>query len=166
MKSTAPATVFTSACPSPVGRLHLAATAEGLCGLYLEGQKHMPETSAWVVDEARFAAAREQLAAWFAGRSRQFSLPLHLITGTPFQRQVWQALLEIPLGETWTYSRLAAHVGRPAAVRAVGAAVGRNPLSIIIPCHRVLGMDGGLTGYAGGVERKRWLLAHEGHVLA
>jgi methylated-DNA-[protein]-cysteine S-methyltransferase len=82
--------------------------------------------------------------------------------GTPFQREVWAALRQIPAGETWSYGRLAAHIGRPAAVRAVGLANGANPIGVVVPCHRVIGASGGLTGYAGGLERKRWLLAHEG----
>jgi methylated-DNA-[protein]-cysteine S-methyltransferase len=103
-----------------------------------------------------------QLAAWFAGARTRFDLPLDLQTGTPFQQDVWSALLAIPRGGTTSYAELARGVGRPAAARAVGAAVGRNPLSVIVPCHRVLGTGGGLTGYAGGLDRKTALLRLEG----
>ena len=101
-----------------------------------------------------------QLSAYFDGSLRVFSVPL-AFEGTPFQRSVWQALLTIPYGETRTYGEIARQIGNPAAVRAVGAANGRNPISIIVPCHRVIGADGSLTGYGGGVEAKRWLLGHE-----
>ena len=104
--------------------------------------------------------ARDQLRAWFAGRRTTFDLPLRP-RGTPFQLSVWRALGEIPYGETSSYRELAVAVGQPSAARAVGAANARNPLSIVVPCHRVIGARGELTGYAGGVERKRWLLEHE-----
>ncbi len=106
-----------------------------------------------------------RLAAWFAGERTGFDLPLRP-RGTPFQRDVWEALREIPYGETRSYGQIAARLRAPSAVRAVGAANGRNPLAIIVPCHRVIGASGALTGYAGGLERKRWLLAHEREVLA
>ena len=105
--------------------------------------------------------ARDEIGEYFDGRRKRFDLPLELV-GTPFQCQVWQALLEIPFGQTATYGAIARRCGRPRAVRAVGAAVGRNPVSIIVPCHRVLGSDGSLTGYAGGLPRKRALLSLEG----
>ncbi len=146
---------------SPVGPLIFAATDAGLCGLYLKDQKHMPDTSAWITDEPRFDALRTQLASYFSGQEAAFPAGLTFVKGTPFQRQVWDALLGIPPGQTWTYAQLAEKVGSPRAVRAVGAAVGRNPLSIIVPCHRVVGSNGSLTGYAGGVDRKRWFLDHE-----
>ncbi|TDU80740.1 methylated-DNA-[protein]-cysteine S-methyltransferase [Prosthecobacter fusiformis] len=153
---------------SPIGPITLVATDAGLSGLYLEGQRHWPrdaETWKREDDGTRFDPVLTALARYFMGKSFHFDLPLDFVTGTPFQQQVWQALKLIPAGQTWTYSQLAAHVNAPAAVRAVGAAVGRNPLSIIIPCHRVIGGNGSLTGYAGGLERKRWLLAHEGWEL-
>jgi methylated-DNA-[protein]-cysteine S-methyltransferase len=105
--------------------------------------------------------AAEELDAYFAGRRQRFQVPL-APEGTPFQRQVWAALTTIPFGATWSYAKLARTVGRPAAVRAVGAANGRNPIALFVPCHRVIGADGSLTGYGGGLPRKRWLLAHEG----
>jgi methylated-DNA-[protein]-cysteine S-methyltransferase len=105
--------------------------------------------------------AVRQLAEYFAGDRRKFDLPLRL-EGTDFQRRVWQVLTEIPYGETWSYGQLAQRIGNPKGCRAVGLANGRNPISILVPCHRVIGADGSLTGYGGGVERKRWLLAHEG----
>lgn len=158
-------TLFTTTTSSPIGQITLVATGDGLAGLYLDGQRHWPADSAlWLRehDTGRFDEALHALARYFMGKSLSFSIPLDPVTGTPFQRQVWEALKEIPAGQTWTYGQLAAHIGKPEAIRAVGAAVGRNPLSIIIPCHRVIGHKGGLTGYAGGIERKQWLLTHEG----
>jgi methylated-DNA-[protein]-cysteine S-methyltransferase len=107
-------------------------------------------------------AIRDGLAAYFAGELAALKAVPWAIGGGVFQREVWTALAEIPLGETTTYGRLARQLGRPAAVRAVGAANGANPIAIVVPCHRVIGADGSLTGYGGGIERKRWLLAHEG----
>lgn len=153
---------------SPIGQITLVATDTGLSGLYLEGQRHWPrDAESWIREDdgSRFDPVLTALARYFMGKSLDFTLPLDLVTGTPFQRQVWEALKLIPAGQTWSYSQLAQQVNAPAAVRAVGAAVGRNPLSIIIPCHRVIGGQGALTGYAGGLERKRWLLAHEGVTL-
>ena len=105
--------------------------------------------------------AVRQLRDYFAGSRREFDLPLRL-AGTDFQRRVWGGLTEIRYGETWSYGQLAKRIGNPKASRAVGLANGRNPISILVPCHRVIGADGSLTGYGGGLERKRWLLAHEG----
>lgn len=113
-------------------------------------------------DDGPFRAAREQLEAYFAGELEEFTLEL-APAGTPFQQRVWRALLEIPFGTTESYGALARRIGLPQAARAVGLANGRNPISIVIPCHRVIGADGSLTGYGGGLERKRWLLAHEQH---
>lgn len=107
-------------------------------------------------------AVRDGLAAYFAGELAALKAISWAIGGTVFQRQVWNALVEIPLGETTSYARLAARIGRPSAVRAVGLANGANPIAVVVPCHRVVGTGGALTGYGGGVERKRWLLAHEG----
>jgi methylated-DNA-[protein]-cysteine S-methyltransferase len=148
---------------SPLGELTLAATDEGLCGLYFKGHKPAPKREGWKRDNGpRFDAARSWLDAYFAGEKPR-KLPAHVIaSGTPFQRRVWEALRAIPRGKTTTYAELAAAIGSPKAVRAVGAAVGRNPLSILIPCHRVIGRDGSLTGYAGGLTRKKQLLALEG----
>ncbi len=149
---------------SPLGPMLLAATDRGLAGLWFEGQRHLPDSSGWAQDPQHpvLRQACAQLGDWFAGRRDRFELPLDLQGGTPFQQSVWQALLGIPRGATTSYGDLSRRVGRPAAVRAVGAAVGRNPISIVVPCHRVLGSDGGLTGDAGGLERKSALLQLEG----
>jgi methylated-DNA-[protein]-cysteine S-methyltransferase len=111
-------------------------------------------------DDEAFAALRDQIGAYFAGEPVAFDVPLAL-AGTPWQREVWQALQAIPYGETMSYGELAARLGRPSAARAVGAANGRNPVSVIVPCHRLIGASGALTGYLGGIERKRWLIDHE-----
>ncbi|SKB02178.1 methylated-DNA-[protein]-cysteine S-methyltransferase [Prosthecobacter debontii] len=161
-------TLFYTTTSSPLGGITLVASEKGLAGLYLEGQKHWPKDAhLWLRqdDTTRFDPALHALAKYFMGKRLDFDLPLDLVTGTAFQQQVWQALQEIPAGQTWTYGQLAERLGTPAAVRAIGAAVGRNPLSIIIPCHRVIGSSGSLTGYAGGLERKQWLLEHEGVTL-
>ncbi|WP_242345497.1 methylated-DNA--[protein]-cysteine S-methyltransferase [Anaeromyxobacter terrae] len=145
---------------SPVGRLRLVAESDALVAVYMEDQG-APELAARDGrGDALLERARRQLAEWFAGERTSFDLPLRP-RGTPFQLEVWRALAEIPFGETRTYGEIAARLGRPTAARAVGAANGRNPVSIVVPCHRVIGADGALTGYAGGVERKRWLLEHE-----
>ena len=107
----------------------------------------------------------ERLEAYVAGDIRAIDGIVTEAAGTPFQRQVWAALREIPPGQTWSYGRLAAHIGRPTAVRAVGLANGSNPIGVVAPCHRVIGANGALTGYAGGLQRKRWLLTHEGAVV-
>lgn len=157
-----PSIRFTQA-PSPLGPITLVASERGLCGLYFEGQKHWPrESESWVRDDGpRFDAAREALGLYFSGSAAAGLPEIGIDEGTDFQRRVWEAMRQIPRGETWTYGQLAASIGRPGAVRAVGAAVGRNPVSIFIPCHRVVGSGGSLTGYAGGLKRKRWLLRHE-----
>lgn len=150
--------------PGPLGEMLLVANpdATALAGLYLANQKYFPDAAPW--DEAPtlplFRAAATQLREYFAGARTAFDLPLEP-AGTPFQRRVWAAIAEIPFAETITYAELAARCGRPSAVRAAGAATGRNPLTIVIPCHRVVGSGGALTGYAGGLDRKRTLLAHE-----
>ncbi len=147
---------------TPLGRVRIARTARGLAGLWFEGQKHHPGELAAPHDagDPLLREAATQLQRYFAGTLARFELPLDL-QGTAFQRSVWQSLLAIPSGATSSYGELARHIGAPAAVRAVGAAVGRNPASLVVPCHRVLGADGSLTGYAGGVARKRALLALE-----
>jgi len=148
---------------SPLGMLTLAATARGLAGAWFDGQRHHPgPLAAPVVDDHPvLVQAREQLADYFAGRRHDFTVPLDL-QGTPFQRAVWQALLRIDSGQTRTYGEIAQAVGSPSAVRAAGAAIGRNPASVVVPCHRVVGRDGSLTGYAGGLPRKQALLTLEG----
>ena len=151
---------------SPLGPMIVAATSRGVAGIWFEGQKHMPDNSAWPV-QPRHPVLREavqQLKAYFSGARQAFDLPLDLQGGTPFQQAVWRELLAIPAGGTTSYGMLSRRIGRPAAVRAVGAAVGRNPLSVVVPCHRVLGAHGALTGYAGGLERKSALLQLEGAI--
>ena len=146
---------------TPIGTLLLVAGEGGLTGVYTEGHARGPTIAAsWEHAPEALAEARRQLDEYFAGERTRFELPLDPV-GTPFQLRVWAALRRIELGETRTYGQLATELGDPKATRAVGAANGRNPLSIIVPCHRVIGADGSLTGYAGGEERKRWLLAHE-----
>jgi methylated-DNA-[protein]-cysteine S-methyltransferase len=119
----------------------------------------VPQAS-WRQTDAPFASVRAQLAEYFAGTRQQFDLPLKL-GGTPFQQQVWQELLRIPFGETISYAELAKRIGKPTGARAVGHANGRNPVSIIVPCHRVIGANGTLTGYGGGMDKKKWLLDWE-----
>lgn len=150
---------------TPLGPVLLARTAAGLAGAWFAGQKHHPGRldAPEDRDDELLADAAEQLRAYFDGDPVEFALPFDL-RGTEFQRRVWSALRAIPHGTTRTYASIAAGIGAPQAVRAVGAAVGRNPLSVLVPCHRVLGSDGALTGYAGGIERKRHLLALEARV--
>ncbi|MGC9376698.1 methylated-DNA--[protein]-cysteine S-methyltransferase [Streptomyces sp. MH13] len=146
---------------SPYGALTLVAEDGALCGLYMTDQRHRPpEETFGAADDGPFAEAEEQLTAYFAGELKDFTLDLRL-NGTPFQRTVWDQLRRIPYGETRTYGELAAALGTPAASRAVGLANGRNPIGIIVPCHRVIGASGSLTGYGGGLERKRRLLDFE-----
>ena len=155
---------FATRFESPLGPMVLVSDGTALTGLYFDGQKHFPaDTSGWRWDAtaAPFPRVTHQLAVYFAGRRLAFDLPL-APAGTAFQLRVWRQLAAIPHGATCTYSDVAIAMGSPAAVRAVGAAVGRNPLSILVPCHRVLGRGGALTGYAGGLERKAALLGLEG----
>lgn len=149
---------------SPVGRLTLVATDEGLAAILWEHDRPGRVPLCASAEDDRHPVLLEterQLTEYFDGRRRQFTLTLDL-AGTPFQRMVWDALRTIPFGETRSYSQIAQHVGRPRAVRAVGAANGRNPVSIVTPCHRVIGSTGKLTGFAGGLEIKARLLTHEG----
>lgn len=179
--------------PSPLGSIAIAATAQGLAGLWFtEGQRYLPPelfatplaSPTVLADDAEEMAqaspsrrsafwpsapdhpvlekTRHQLAEYFAGQRCQFELPLDLSSGTAFQQAVWQALLAIAQGGTQSYGDISRLIGQPGAVRAVGAAIGRNPISIIVPCHRVMGTSGALTGYAGGLERKSALLRLEG----
>ena len=144
--------------PSPLGPLRLVATHGVLSGLYMQSQRHLPEEATFGPRyDAPFAKAVAQLEAYFTGERTGFDVGLHL-PGTPFQQSVWAALREIPYGETRSYGELATRIGSPRASRAVGLANGRNPIAIIVPCHRVVGADGRLTGYGGGIERKRHLL--------
>lgn len=148
----------------PLGTMILAASEAGLAGAWFAGQRHVPDCSGWrqAPDHPLLLEAMTQLDDYFAGRRDAFDLPLDMAGGTPFQQSVWQALRTIARGQTISYRALGERAGCPGAVRAVGAAVGRNPLSIVVPCHRVVGADGSLTGYAGGLERKRTLLQLEG----
>ncbi|GAA4102829.1 methylated-DNA--[protein]-cysteine S-methyltransferase [Actinomadura miaoliensis] len=149
---------------SAVGPLTLVAHDGVLCGAYVDAQRHRPPDERFgarvAVTDEPFATVAEQLKAYFAGELTTFDLPLAL-HGTPFQLRVWAALQEIPYGETISYGELAQEIGKPTAARAVGLANGRNPISIIVPCHRVIGSTGSLTGYGGGLERKRFLLDFE-----
>ncbi len=153
---------------TPLGPLRALATAHGLAGLWFDDCRHHPGRfdAPLDPDNVHVAAARHWFAAYWAGENPD----VHALTldpqGTPFQHAVWQALLKIPLGGTSTYGEIAAQAGNPAASRAAGAAIGRNPLTIVVPCHRVIGRDGSLTGYAAGLPRKEALLRHEGVLLA
>jgi methylated-DNA-[protein]-cysteine S-methyltransferase len=149
---------------SPLGPLTVAATAQGLAGLWFDGQAHHPGPldAPLNAQQPFIAQAREELERYWRGGARMaFAVPLDA-QGTAFQKAVWSALLDIQAGATSTYAAVAARAGTARAVRAAGAAIGRNPLSIIVPCHRVLGRDGSLTGYAGGLPRKTALLQLEG----
>jgi methylated-DNA-[protein]-cysteine S-methyltransferase len=147
--------------PSPIGPLTLVAEAGRLTALYLDTERHRPDEHSLGEPgdpgAAPFAAATRQLADYFAGQLTEFDLPLAL-AGTDFQRRVWAALQTIPYGQTWSYAQLAEKIGRVSAVRAVGLANSKNPIAVVIPCHRVIGSDGSLTGYGGGLDRKQFLL--------
>ncbi|OBJ74429.1 methylated-DNA--[protein]-cysteine S-methyltransferase [Mycobacterium sp. 1274756.6] len=145
---------------SPIGPLTLAGTGDTLQHLRMVDQTHEPDRAAWVRADDAFGAVVEQLTAYFAGELTTFDVQIGL-AGTEFQRRVWAALQAIPYGRTVTYGQIAAQIGAPAASRAVGLANGHNPISIIVPCHRVVGANGALTGYGGGLERKRFLLELE-----
>jgi methylated-DNA-[protein]-cysteine S-methyltransferase len=159
-----PADIVTSTFDSALGLMRVAASPQGVCGVWFEGQRHQPDASAWptLPGHPLLQQAMMQLSQYFAGQRRQFDLPLDLNAGTAFQQAVWQALISLAFGQTCSYGALSAQLGRPTAVRAVSSAVGRNPLSIVVPCHRVLGANGALTGYAGGLDRKAALLKLEG----
>ena len=151
---------------SPIGELLLVGDGEALRGLYMkEGRRRVRVPGSWRRAEEPFGEVRRQLGQYFAGERVEFDLPLKAI-GSPFQRRVWAELEQIPYGRTISYGELARRIGSPGTPRAVGMANGRNPISIIVPCHRVIGADGTLTGYGGGVERKRFLLELEGSLLA
>jgi methylated-DNA-[protein]-cysteine S-methyltransferase len=151
---------------SPVGKLLICACPEGVTSVHFEGRwsssmltEDRPDSGA----VALLAQARSELAAYFAGTVRTLSIPC-VLEGTAFQRSVWHALRQIPFGEVTSYADIATRIGKPNACRAVGAANGQNPIPIIIPCHRVIGSNGSLTGFGGGLPRKQWLLEHEGAV--
>lgn len=154
---------FYKTMPSPVGALKLVASDRGIAAILWENDDpdrvrlgHATEAP----EHPLLVAAERQLRAYFAGSLKSFSLPIDFV-GTDFQKAVWTALLGIPFGETRTYAQIARQIGKPDAVRAVGAAIGRNPISIAIPCHRVIGSNGALTGFAGGLETKAYLLGIE-----
>lgn len=155
------AKAFFTEFPSPIGTLELRGTEAALAGVFMERHRHeTPRVEGAVRDAGPFREARRQLEEYFASERREFSIALEP-SGTDFQRRVWDGLRAIPYGATMSYGDLARRIGNPRAVRAVGLANGRNPISIIIPCHRVIGADGTLTGYGGGLERKRFLLTLE-----
>jgi methylated-DNA-[protein]-cysteine S-methyltransferase len=149
---------------TPLGNLLATSDGRSLTGLYFEGGRHAPTVSAGWIEDPACAPLEEcaaQIAAYLEGRRRDFALPM-AVAGTPFQQRVWREIAGIPYGKTITYAELAKRAGSPGSARAAGAATGRNPLSIIVPCHRVVGTSGTLTGYAGGLDRKAHLLALEG----
>ena len=159
-------TIATTRIDTPLGTLLASAAQGALTGLWFIGQRHFPKhADGWVEDHdvAPFNALRQQLHEYFDGKRRAFELPLspNGSSATTFQRSIWNAIAAVPFGETITYSALASRCGRPTALRAAGAATGRNPISIVIPCHRIIGSSGDLTGYAGGIERKVRLLQLE-----
>lgn len=152
---------FYAATESPIGRLLIASDGVALTGLYLPGYRDKPLLSS--EQEAQFPIfeqTRSQLEAYFAGRLQKFDLPL-AAPGTPFQQRVWQVLVTIPYGQTASYKQVAMQMGNPQAMRPVGMANARNPIAIIVPCHRVIGANGDLVGFGGGLPMKAWLLNHE-----
>ncbi|MEM7603131.1 MAG: methylated-DNA--[protein]-cysteine S-methyltransferase [Verrucomicrobiota bacterium] len=156
--------MYFTTIPSPVGELTVTATDRGLSGVYFENHQHPPKgRSGWIRDDGtRFDEVKSWFSRYLEKRKRPPFSGFDLSHGTEFQQRVWNALTRIPTGETTTYQEMANQIDSPKGVRAVGAAVGKNPISIIIPCHRVIGSNGKLTGFAGGLERKQWLLVHEG----
>lgn len=152
---------------SPLGSLLLAASDRGLCGVYFEDHNYFNGPQGWQREplHLHLQNVARQLDEYFAGQRSVFDIPLDL-RGTPFQQAVWNALQALPFGCTASYQEIAQRIAKPEAIRAVGTAIGRNPVSIIVPCHRVLGASGALSGYAGGLSRKRHLLAHERSKMA
>jgi methylated-DNA-[protein]-cysteine S-methyltransferase len=151
---------------TPLGEVLLSGRGGALTGLHFTGHRHSPQPGAdWELAETPFDHVRRQLDQYFDGRRTRFDLPLDL-QASPFELVVWTALLSIPYGVTAAYGEIAERIGRPGAARAVGAANGRNPVSIVVPCHRIIGADASLTGYGWGLERKAWLLDHEKRVLS
>jgi methylated-DNA-[protein]-cysteine S-methyltransferase len=153
---------------SPIGRLMLTSDGTALTGLYMNLYRNKPSKlpglgDDWIQNATidPLPAAARQLKEYFAGKRREFDLPLRM-EGTEFQQRVWRELTKIPFGETRSYGQLAKRLNNPNGSRAVGLANGRNPIAIIVPCHRVIGADGSLTGFGGGLDRKEWLLTHEG----
>jgi methylated-DNA-[protein]-cysteine S-methyltransferase len=162
LTSSNPANLVSRTMASPIGELRLVASADALVAIDFPGYA-MPVSATAVAATRRHPVldqARRELDEYFAGTRREFTVSLSA-AGTPFQRKVWTALQTIGYGQTWSYGELAVAIGRPAAARAVGAANGKNPIPIIIPCHRVIGASGALVGFGGGLPTKQWLLAHE-----
>lgn len=155
---------FYTTVSSPLGELTLTSDGPSLTGLFMRLTDRRDPRGAARPDDGPFRTVRRQLEAYFEGELFKFDIPLSL-TGTPFQRRVWEELRQIPYGTTISYAELARRVGNPAASRAVGSANGKNPISIIVPCHRVIASDGGLGGFGGGLDRKEWLLDHEVETL-
>lgn len=153
-------TLVTRSVPSPIGPLLLVGDGECVYALHMTSPYPVSPPPGATADDRAFPDAVRQLDEWFGGRRRAFDFPLEL-HGTVWQRQVWDVLLDIPFGGTLTYGEVARLAGRPGSARAVGHAVGRNPVAIVVPCHRVVAAGGALGGYAGGLDNKRWLLAHE-----
>ncbi|WP_108473059.1 methylated-DNA--[protein]-cysteine S-methyltransferase [Rhodanobacter thiooxydans] len=159
-----PDTIYYDEMDSPVGTLRLVADGHGLRQIWFERERHPKQAHpGWVRAAAPLKFARVQLEQYFAGERQHFELPLHPV-GTPFQLEVWHELGRIPYGVTISYGELARRIDKPLAVRAVGAANGRNPLPIVLPCHRVIGANGSLTGFGGGLPTKRYLLDMEGRI--
>jgi methylated-DNA-[protein]-cysteine S-methyltransferase len=151
---------------SPIGRLLIHGTDKGVSGILMTKHGRFEEKRAdWRRDDARWSGVAKQLREYFAGRRRDFDFPLD-VRGTDFQKKVWKALRSIPFGRTVSYGDIAKKIGNPKAMRAVGLANGKNPVAVVVPCHRVIGADGSLTGYGGGLERKKILLDLESHTLA
>jgi methylated-DNA-[protein]-cysteine S-methyltransferase len=147
----------------PYGRMLLVVNEDGLCGAYFDGQKHLRKVEPqWQRDASHttLCQAKRELIEYFGGERKRFELEL-APEGTPFQRSVWKAISTVSFGQTITYAELARRAGHPGSARAAGAATGRNPIGVIVPCHRIVGADGSLTGYAGGLDVKRALLALE-----
>ncbi len=149
---------------TPIGMLKIAVDEKGLRCILFENNKHQPlRIGDWKKDRSATQDAREQLLQYFSGERNEFELEISL-EGTEFQQRTWRMLAHIPYGQTWSYAELAKRIESPKAVRAVGAANGRNPLPILLPCHRVIGSNGSLTGFGGGLPVKQWLLEHERRV--
>jgi methylated-DNA-[protein]-cysteine S-methyltransferase len=158
-------TIFYDLFASPIGRLLLVSDGDALTGLYMSNHQGGPKPEpGWQRDSRTLKPVTKQLAAYFAGELQRFDVVLRPI-GTEFQKQAWKELRRIPFGETISYGEQARRIGKPQASRAVGRANGQNPISIIVPCHRVIGANGTLTGFGGGLDRKQWLLEHEAEVL-
>ena len=160
---TSPTITFTE-IDSPIGKLLIYGTTRGLSGIMMTRQRHFDgKQKDWERNDAHWSAVAKQLREYFDGKRRDFEIPLD-VEGTEFQTKVWAALRKIPFGRTASYADIARKIGKPKAMRAVGMANGRNPVSIVVPCHRVIGADGSLTGYGGGLDRKKILLDLESRV--